>query len=141
MVELAGDRVPYIIQRGRWCHIFVLNVHTLIEDKTDDVKDSFFEEFIHLFDKFRKYHTKILLREFNAKVGREDIFKPTIGNEGLNEVSSDNGVRLLNFAHDFVFQIFQSFIPDISASHLTLFRLSQFISLTLCNYCSFDCFI
>jgi hypothetical protein len=29
---------------------------------------------------------KILLGYFNAKVGREDIFKPTIGNESLHEI-------------------------------------------------------
>jgi hypothetical protein len=41
---------------------------------------------------------KILLGDFSAKVGREDIFKPTIGNERLQEISNDNGVRLVNFA-------------------------------------------
>jgi hypothetical protein len=51
-----------------------------------------------VFDKFPKYHMKILLGNFNAKVGREDIFKPTIGNERLHEISNDNGVRLVNFA-------------------------------------------
>jgi endonuclease/exonuclease/phosphatase family metal-dependent hydrolase len=40
---------------------------------------------------------KILLGDFNAKVGREDIFKPTIGNESLHEISNDNGVRVVNF--------------------------------------------
>jgi hypothetical protein len=51
-----------------------------------------------VFDKFPKYHMKILLRDFNSKVGREDIFKPTIGIESLDEISNDNGVRLVNFA-------------------------------------------
>jgi hypothetical protein len=41
---------------------------------------------------------KILLGDFNAKVGRKDIFKPTIGNESLHEISNDNGVRLV-FCH------------------------------------------
>jgi hypothetical protein len=41
----------------------------------------------------------ILLGDFNAKVGREDIFKPTIGNESLHQDSNDNGVRVVNFAH------------------------------------------
>jgi hypothetical protein len=41
---------------------------------------------------------KILLGDFNAKVGREDIFKPTIGKESLHEISNDNGVRVVNFA-------------------------------------------
>jgi hypothetical protein len=51
-----------------------------------------------VLDKFSKYHIKILLGNFNVKVGREDIFKPTIGNESLHKISNDNGVRLVNFA-------------------------------------------
>jgi hypothetical protein len=41
---------------------------------------------------------KILLGDFNAKLGREDTLKPTIGNERLHEDSNDNGVRFVNFA-------------------------------------------
>jgi hypothetical protein len=41
---------------------------------------------------------KILLRDFNAKVGREDIFKPIIGDESLHETSNGNGVRVVTFA-------------------------------------------
>jgi len=41
---------------------------------------------------------KILLGDFNAKVGRENIFNPTIGNESLHQDSNDNDVRLVNFA-------------------------------------------
>jgi hypothetical protein len=57
-----------------------LNVHAPTEGKTDDVKDGFYEELERVFDKFPKYHMKIILGNFNAKVGREDIFKLTIGN-------------------------------------------------------------
>jgi hypothetical protein len=39
----------------------------------------------------------MLLGDFNAKVCREDIFKPTIGNETLHEIRNDNGVRVVNF--------------------------------------------
>jgi hypothetical protein len=31
-VEFVSDRMSYIILRGRWCHIVVLNVHAVIED-------------------------------------------------------------------------------------------------------------
>jgi hypothetical protein len=41
---------------------------------------------------------KSLLGDFNAKVGGEDNFKLTIGNESLHEISNDNGVRVVNFA-------------------------------------------
>jgi hypothetical protein len=42
---------------------------------------------------------KILLGDFNAKLGREDNFKPTIGNESLHEDSNDNSVRVVNLPH------------------------------------------
>jgi hypothetical protein len=31
-------------------------------------------------------------------LGREDVFKPTVGNDSLNQDSSNNGVRIVNFA-------------------------------------------
>jgi hypothetical protein len=51
-----------------------------------------------VFDKFPKYHMKIMLGDLNAKLGKEDIFKPTIGNESFHEVSNDNGDRVVKFA-------------------------------------------
>jgi hypothetical protein len=89
--------MSYIILKGRWCDIIVLNVHAPTEDKTDDIKDTFYEELEHVFDKFPKYHMKILL-DFNAEVGREDIFKQKAGNQSLHEINNDNGVRVVNCA-------------------------------------------
>jgi hypothetical protein len=40
-IQFVNDRMSYIILRGRWCQIIVLNIHAQTEDKTDDVKDSF----------------------------------------------------------------------------------------------------
>jgi len=36
--------------------------------------------------------------DFKEKVGRENIFKLTIGSESLLEGSNDNGFRIVNFA-------------------------------------------
>jgi hypothetical protein len=96
-VEFGSERMSYIVLRGRWCNI-VLNGHAPTEEKGDDLKDSFYEELEGVFYHFPKYHMKILLGDFNAKVGKEDIFKPTIGNESLHQDSKDNGVRVVNFA-------------------------------------------
>ena len=43
-VEFVNYRVSYIVLRGRWCNIIVLNVHALSEEKRDDLRDSFYEE-------------------------------------------------------------------------------------------------
>jgi hypothetical protein len=98
MVEGVSDRISYITLKGRWCDNIVLNVHAPTEDKDDVIKDSFYEDLEQVFDQFPRYHMKISLGDFNAKVGREDRFKPVIGNESLHEASNDNGVRVVNFA-------------------------------------------
>jgi hypothetical protein len=51
-IEFVSDRMSYILLRGRWCHIIVLNAHAPTEDKTDNVKDSFYKELEHVFNKF-----------------------------------------------------------------------------------------
>jgi hypothetical protein len=96
-VKFISDRLSYIILRGCWCNIIVLNAHSPCEDKSDDVKDSFYEELGCVFDQFARYDMKILLVDFNAKIGREDISELTIGNESLHEISNDSGVRIVNF--------------------------------------------
>jgi hypothetical protein len=79
-VELISDRMSYITLKGRWCDTIVLNEHAPTKDKDDVIKDSFYEEREQVFDQFPRYYMKILLGDFNTKVGRGDIFKPIIGN-------------------------------------------------------------
>jgi hypothetical protein len=97
-VEYISDRTSYIILRGRWCNVIVLNLHAPCEDKRDDIKENFHDELGRVFDQFPRYDMKIVLGNFNAKVGRENIFKPTIGNESLHEITKDNGVIVVNVA-------------------------------------------
>jgi exonuclease III len=97
-VEFISDSMSYMIPRCRWCNIIFLNVHAPTEDKIDDIKDRFYEVLEEVFDKLLKYHMKILLGDFNAEVSRDDIFKPTVGNESLQEISNNYGVRVVNFA-------------------------------------------
>jgi hypothetical protein len=51
-VEFFSDRMSYIILRGRWCNIIVLNVHAPSEDKGNDVNESFYEELERIFISF-----------------------------------------------------------------------------------------
>jgi hypothetical protein len=85
----------YIILRGRWRDI-VLNACPPAEDKIDGV-DRFYEALERVFVKFPKYPTKILYGDLSAEVGKDDIFKTTIGNESLHEISNDSLVRVVNF--------------------------------------------
>jgi hypothetical protein len=66
-----------------------------------------------------KYHIKMLLGDFNAKVGREDIFKHTIGNESLHKISNDNGVRVVNFAKSKKLTVKSMMFPHCNIHKLT----------------------
>ena len=48
-VEFVSDRMSYIVLRGCWCNIIVLNVHAPSEEESDDSKDSFYEELEQVF--------------------------------------------------------------------------------------------
>ena len=37
-VEFVSNRMSYIVLRGRWCNVNILNVHVTSEEKTDDSK-------------------------------------------------------------------------------------------------------
>jgi hypothetical protein len=51
-VEFVSDRMSYVMLRGRWCRVIVLNIHAPTEDKIDDVKVSLCEELECVFVKF-----------------------------------------------------------------------------------------
>ena len=90
--------MSYIDLIGRWCSIAVLYVRAEIKEKSDDSKDRFYEELEQVFYRFPKYHMKIILGDFNTKVEKENIFKPTIGNDSLHQDSDDNCVGIVNLA-------------------------------------------
>jgi hypothetical protein len=115
-VEFVSDRMSYTMLRGLWCDIIVLNVQASTEDKIDDVMDSFYEDIERVFDKFHKYHMKILLGNFNAKISNGDISKPTTGIESLHDITNDN--RVVNCLH-----------PKISLSKLQCTHIITFVNL------------
>jgi len=40
-VEFVSDRLSYIVLRGRWRNIIVVNMHAPSEEKSEESKDSF----------------------------------------------------------------------------------------------------
>ena len=67
--------------RGHRCDIiFCMCVHQLrIQGKNDEA--IFDKELQQVFDLLPMDHIKIMLREFNAILGREHLYKQTIGND------------------------------------------------------------
>jgi hypothetical protein len=57
-VEFVSNRMTYIISRGLWRNIVFLNLNAPCDDKSDDVKDSFYEEIGRVLDQFLRYDLK-----------------------------------------------------------------------------------
>ena len=55
-------------------------MHAQSEKKSNDSKDGCYNELEQISDHFPKYPIKVMLGDHDAKVWRENIFKPTIGN-------------------------------------------------------------
>jgi hypothetical protein len=60
-----------MVLRGRWFNIITLNVHAPTEEKSDDSKDSFYEELEQVFDRFLSNS----VRRFYCKIGEEEFFQ------------------------------------------------------------------
>jgi hypothetical protein len=58
LLAVSGG-MSYIVLRGCWCNIIVLNVHTPGEEKCDNSKDSSYEELEQVFD-----HCPSTIRKF-----------------------------------------------------------------------------
>jgi len=48
-VQFVSDRMSYTVLRGCWCNVVVQNAHAPSEEKSDDSKDSFYEELEQVF--------------------------------------------------------------------------------------------
>lgn len=48
----------YVILRGCWCDIIVLNVRALTEGKCGNLNDSSYEKLDYVFGQFPKHHIK-----------------------------------------------------------------------------------
>ena len=65
------ERIATIRIRVKFYNISLICAHAPTEEKEDGVKD--------VYDKCPAHDAKIVLGDFNLKVGREGIFGPTVG--------------------------------------------------------------
>jgi len=59
---------------GHWFAI-ILNMHALTVYKTDDTKDSFYEEVDHVFVLVLEYQLEVFIADFIIELGRGRHFK------------------------------------------------------------------
>ena len=73
------------------------NVHALTNKKTEEVKEEFYNLLKQNINQIANSNIEIILGDFNAKVDKEDIYKPTTGNESLHN-ETNNRIKMIQFA-------------------------------------------
>lgn len=93
-----NERLCKLRLRGKKCHMTLINVHAPTEEKSEEEKDIFYDELDRALAASPASDMKIVLGDFNAQVGKERIFMPTIGKNSLHNKTNENGMRMINFA-------------------------------------------
>lgn len=94
----VNERLCTLRIRGKFFNYTLINVYAPTEDKDNEEKELFYEKLVEVYDGAPKRDIKMILGDFNAKVGREVYYRPTIGKYSLHDTSNDNGTRLIDFA-------------------------------------------
>ncbi|KAL4103226.1 hypothetical protein QTP88_018603 [Uroleucon formosanum] len=85
----VNDRICHIRIAGKQYDIILICVYSPTETGEEDLKDM----------------------GFNSQVGRETIYRPTIGSESIHDLSNGNGTRLVEFAIANGLIVSSSFFP------------------------------
>jgi exonuclease III len=94
----VNDRICYIKISGRHFDLILINCYAPTKDKADDIKEKFYDELETVMNSLPTHSLKMIVGDFNAKIGRENIYRPIIGPNSLHEISNDNGTKLIHFA-------------------------------------------
>jgi len=89
-----NDRLCYTQVECKWLNMALVKCYASTEEKGNQIKENFYSK----SDTIYKCIPKIIMGDFNAKIEKEIVFKPTISQERLHQVSNDNGIRLITFA-------------------------------------------
>lgn len=74
-----------------------INVHAPTEEKDEEEKEYFYIILANVFDS-SEGSLRIVLGDFNAKLGREIEYRSCIETQSLHTITNDNGTKLIDFA-------------------------------------------
>jgi exonuclease III len=82
---------------AKWLSFILINVHAPTNKNMEQIREKFYSLLEQNINQIARSNTKIILGDLNAKVCKESIYKPTIGNESLHN-ETNNGTKMVQFA-------------------------------------------
>jgi len=96
--RMVNERLCVLRIKGRFKNYSLVNVHAPHNESSEEDKDEYYELLANIYDELPAHDIKIVLGDFNAKVGKEEVFRPTIGRYSLHDETNENGQRMIYFA-------------------------------------------
>ena len=84
--------------KTKWFSCTLINVHAPTNEKREEIKEEFYSLLEQNINQIATSDIKKILGDFNAKVGKENIYKPTISNESLYNEINNNSTKMIQFA-------------------------------------------
>lgn len=95
---LASERIYVLGIKGKLHNVTLILVYAPTENANEEEVNCFYEELQTACAKFQKHDAVIILRDFNAKLGKEKAFVDIFGKHTLHTETNDNGLRVGQFA-------------------------------------------
>jgi hypothetical protein len=87
------ERICTLRINGKFHNITFVNAYASTEDTEDEIVEEFYKTLQSVCDEIPKHDAIITLGHFNAKLGKEQIYRDIIGRYSLHEVTNSNGLR------------------------------------------------
>lgn len=93
-----NEKLCVLRVRGKFFNYSIINVHAPHNEKPEEDKEAFYNQLAKAYRKCPKHDIRIVIGDLNAQVGREQVYRPTIGKFSLHSGTNENGLKLINFA-------------------------------------------
>jgi len=93
-----NPRISLLTIEAQWFEISFVNVHAPTEDKSQDEKETSYEQLESKLSSITRNRIQIVLGDLNAKVGKETMFRQVTGKHSLYEETNDSGLKLIDLA-------------------------------------------
>jgi len=77
--ELRKEKLCKIRIKGKYKNITLINAYAPTKDKTEEIKEQFYDDLQSMVDKIPKSDLTIILGDVNAKLGKEPAYQKITG--------------------------------------------------------------
>ena len=96
--RIINERICCLRLKAKQFSCILINDHAPTNEQTEEIKEKCYNLLRQNMNQFAGSDIKIILGDFNVKVGIENIYKPTIGSEGLHNETNNNERKSNQFA-------------------------------------------